>query len=46
MLKDDELASFLQSSSDIAKLFNTDTGEKTLQVKNITLTEKLTISFL
>ena len=46
VLKDDELASFLQSSSDIAKLFNTDTGEKTLQVKNITLTEKLTISFL
>jgi murein DD-endopeptidase MepM/ murein hydrolase activator NlpD len=46
VLKNNELALFLQSSFDIAQLFNTDTGEKTLQVKNITLTEDHTISFL
>ena len=46
VLKDEELSLFLQSSADIAELFNTDTGEKTLQVKNITLTEDHTISFL
>ena len=46
VLQDEELALYLQSSSKIAELFNADTGEKTLQVKNITLTEDHTISFL
>ena len=46
VLKDEELALFLQSSAEIAELFNADTDEKTLQVKNIILTEEHTISFL
>jgi len=46
VLKDEELALFLQSSAEIAELFNADTDEKTLQVKNIILTEDHTISFL
>ena len=46
ILQDERLALFLQSSARIEKLFNTDKGEKTLQVKNITLTEDHTISFL
>jgi murein DD-endopeptidase MepM/ murein hydrolase activator NlpD len=46
VLKDEELSHFLQSSAKIAELFNADTGEKTLRVKNITLTEDHTISFL
>ncbi|MEN8231907.1 MAG: M23 family metallopeptidase [Thermodesulfobacteriota bacterium] len=46
VLQDEELAIFLQSSAEIAELFNVDTGEKTLQVKNITLTEDHLISFL
>jgi murein DD-endopeptidase MepM/ murein hydrolase activator NlpD len=46
VLQDEELTLFLQSSASIAELFNTDPGEKTLQVKNITLTEEHTISFL
>ena len=46
VLQDEELSLYLQSSSKIAELFNFDTGEKTLQVKNITLTEDHTISFL
>ncbi len=46
VLQDEELALYLQSSAQIAELFNADTGDKTLQVKNITLTEDHTISFL
>jgi len=46
VLKDEELALFLQSSAKIAILFNADTGKKTLQVKNIILTEDNIISFL
>jgi len=46
VLKDEELTLFLQSSSEIAELFNAETGEKTLQVKNIILTEDNIISFL
>jgi len=46
VLKDEELALFLQSSAEIAELFNADTDEKTLQVKNIILTEDHIISFL
>ena len=46
VLKDEELALFLQSSAEIAELFNADTDEKTLHVKNIILTEEHTISFL
>ena len=46
VLKDEELTLFLQSSSEIAELFNADTGEKTLQVENIILTEENIISFL
>jgi murein DD-endopeptidase MepM/ murein hydrolase activator NlpD len=46
VLQDEELAIFLQSSAEVAELFNADTGEKTLLVKNITLTEDHLISFL
>ena len=46
VLKDEELVFFLQSSAEIAELFNADSGEKTLQVKNIILTEDNMISFL
>jgi murein DD-endopeptidase MepM/ murein hydrolase activator NlpD len=46
VLKDEELALFFQSSGQIAELFNAETGERTLQVKNIILTEDNMISFL
>ncbi|MFC1844077.1 M23 family metallopeptidase [Thermodesulfobacteriota bacterium] len=46
ILKDEELALFLQSSNMVAELFKADTSEKTLQVKNVTLTEDHSISFL
>jgi murein DD-endopeptidase MepM/ murein hydrolase activator NlpD len=46
VLKDEELALFLQSSNSIAELFRTNTSEKILQVKNVTLTEDHSISFL
>jgi murein DD-endopeptidase MepM/ murein hydrolase activator NlpD len=46
VLQDEELAIFLQSSAEFAELFNVDTGEKILQVKNITLTEDHLIFFL
>ena len=46
VLQDEELALYFQSSAKIAELFNADTGDKTLQVRNITLTEDHTISFL
>jgi len=46
VLQDKELALFLQSSTLTAKLFNTNTSEKALQVRNLTLTENDLISFL
>ncbi len=46
VLKDEELALFLQSSNSIAELFRVDKSEKILQVKNVTLTEDHPISFL
>jgi murein DD-endopeptidase MepM/ murein hydrolase activator NlpD len=46
VLKDDELARFLLSSGELAKLFDAETDENILQVKNITLTGNNSISFL
>jgi murein DD-endopeptidase MepM/ murein hydrolase activator NlpD len=46
VLKDEELTLFHQSRDEIAKLFYTDSAEKTLQVKNVILTDEHTISFL
>jgi murein DD-endopeptidase MepM/ murein hydrolase activator NlpD len=46
VLKDEELTLFLQSSNRVAELFKADTSERILQVKNITLTEDHSISFL
>jgi murein DD-endopeptidase MepM/ murein hydrolase activator NlpD len=46
VLQEEELALFLQSSFRTAELFNAKTSEKTLQVKNLTLTENDSISFL
>jgi len=46
ILKDEELALFQQSRDEIATLFNADSAEKTLQVKNVILTDEHTISFL
>ena len=46
VLKDEELTLFHQSRDEIAKLFYTDSTEKTLQVKNVILTDDHTISFL
>ncbi len=45
-LQDEELAIFRQESAQTAKLFNTNTSEKILQVKNVILSENHTISFL
>ena len=46
VLQDEELATFLQESSRIAALFQTDVDEKVLQVKNIILSDDQAISFL
>ena len=46
VLKDEELALFLQSSNNIAELFRADKSEKILQVKNVILTEDHSIFFL
>jgi murein DD-endopeptidase MepM/ murein hydrolase activator NlpD len=46
VLQDEELALFRHESAQTAKLFNTNTSEKILQVKNVTLSENHTISFL
>jgi len=46
VLKDDELRLFRETSNRTAELFNTDTSEKILEVKNIILSDKNSISFL
>lgn len=46
VLKEKELALFLQSSIRTAELFNTKSSEKTLQVRNLTLTENAPVFFL
>ena len=46
VLQSEELDLFLQDSSQTAELFNANINEKTLQVRNVTLTENDTISFL
>lgn len=46
VLIDDELALFHESSTRVAELFKADPSEKILQVKNVTLTEDHSISFL
>lgn len=46
ILQDEELALFRQESMQTAKLFNTNTSEKIVQVKNVTMSENHSISFL
>lgn len=46
VLQEDELLLFRQTSSETAKMFNTNIDQKVLQVKNITLSEDHGISFL
>jgi murein DD-endopeptidase MepM/ murein hydrolase activator NlpD len=46
ILQNEELTLFLQACNQTAELFNANTNEKTLQVRNVTLTENDTISFL
>ena len=46
VLQDKELALFHREITQTAKLFNTNTSEKILQVKNVTLSENNLISFL
>jgi len=46
VLRDEELTAFLQTRSEIAKLFETEGEEKILQVKNIILSDDHSISFL
>jgi len=46
ILQNEELTLFLQACNQTAELFNANTDEKTLQVRNVTLTENDTISFL
>jgi murein DD-endopeptidase MepM/ murein hydrolase activator NlpD len=46
VLKDEELTLFHQSRDEIAKLFDADSAEKILQVKNVIFNDEQTISFL
>ncbi|UCD65852.1 MAG: M23 family metallopeptidase [Deltaproteobacteria bacterium] len=46
VLQDEDLALFRSESAKTAELFNTNTNEKVLQVKNVTLSENHMISFL
>jgi hypothetical protein len=46
VLQNEELELFLKTRDQTAALFNTETNEKILQVKNIILSEKNGLSFL
>ncbi|MDH3996649.1 MAG: hypothetical protein OET87_06815, partial [Desulfobulbaceae bacterium] len=46
VLQDEELALYRQASAQTAELFNTNTSQKILQVKNVTLSEDHAISLL